>query len=69
MSNQRRFYVGPPEKQPEDCGRTHPQPLCMCVLCEIAARFASIEDKERELKRIKKLRADLGMPWKSYRGP
>ncbi len=68
MSNQRRFYAGPSETQPQDCGRTHPQPCCMCVLCEIAARFASIEDKERELARIKKLRADLGTSWKAPRG-
>ena len=53
MSDTRRYFQGDPAKQPQDCGRKHPQPLCMCVLCEIAARFANIArlQKHRELLR------------------
>jgi hypothetical protein len=62
VNDKQRFYAGSPDEQPQDCGRTHPQPTCACVLCEIAERFASIEAKERELARVKKLRAELGVP-------
>lgn len=49
----RRYYSGPSDSQPKDCGRRHPQSLCMCVLCEIAARFQNIArlQKQRELLR------------------
>lgn len=52
----RRFYEGPPEKQPKDCGRTYPQPYCMCVICEIYARFGRITDLEDQLARIRALK-------------
>lgn len=55
-SKERRWYDGPPELQPKDCGRPHPQPLCMCVLCEVAARFGRIEDLEEQLARIRALK-------------
>lgn len=52
----RRYYQGPPDKQPKDCGRRHPQPLCMCVLCEVAARFASITKLQRQRDLVQALR-------------
>lgn len=52
----RRYYAGDPDKQPKDCGRRHPQPLCMCVLCEIAARFASIAKLQRHLELLRAIR-------------
>lgn len=53
---ERRYYSGPPEKQPKDCGRPHPQPICMCVQCEIAALFKSIEDKQNRLAHIRAIK-------------
>lgn len=51
-----RYYQGPDDKQPQDCGRRHPQPLCMCVMCEIADRFASIEAKQDRLALLQAIR-------------
>jgi len=40
-------------KQLQDCGRKHPQPSCLCVMCEVATRFENIErlQESRELLR------------------
>lgn len=57
----RRFYSGPPEQQPNDCGRSHPQPLCMCVMCEIAARFESITKLQKQRDLLRAIR-EIGEP-------
>lgn len=38
------YYKGNPGKQPRDCGRIHPQPSCLCVLCEVYSRFLAIQE-------------------------
>lgn len=53
----RRYYQGPPDQQPKDCGRRHPQPLCMCVLCEIAARFDNIAKLQRHRELLRAIRS------------
>lgn len=59
MKRKRRFYQGDPAKQPKDCGRPHPQEICLCMVCEVYARFQRIEDLEKELARIRRLNAAL----------
>ena len=54
--NNRRYYQGDPDAQPKDCGRKHPQPLCMCVLCEIAARFENIARLQRQRDLLRAIR-------------
>lgn len=54
--SERRYYQGPPDKQPKDCGRRHPQPLCMCVLCEVAARFDNIIKLQRQRELLRAVR-------------
>ncbi len=49
----RTFYQGDPDKQPKNCGRPHPQPFCLCVLCEVYERFKNLEEREKELARLR----------------
>lgn len=39
----RKRYQGPADKQPTDCGRSHPQPFCLCVACEDAVTDSDLE--------------------------
>ena len=54
-------------KQPQDCGRSHPQPLCMCVLCELAMRFSRIESLQKQYERIQQFKKDIEI-WNARHG-
>jgi hypothetical protein len=66
-----RYYQGDPDKQPKDCGRKHPQPLCLCVMCEIANRFDNIAklNRSRELLRAVKALTELTPKTSTTPGP
>lgn len=50
-----RYYKGPLDQQPRNCGRLHPQSLCLCVMCEIATRFENVIMRGGELGAVKAL--------------